>query len=126
MALPIPDDVQRFVLLTIPSVPYLEALLLMRSTPGRTWDAAQVAQRLYLSDRVGASLLSGLAAAGVADAAPSGQYRYRPQSEELTELIDRLAIEYAKNLVGISNLIHSKMSKKAQQFVDAFVLRKDS
>lgn len=125
-ALPIPDDVQRFVLLTIPSVPYLEALLLMRSTPGRTWDAAQVAQRLYLSDKVGASLLSGLAAAGVADAEQSGQYRYRPQSEELTELIDRLAIVYAKNLVGVSNLIHSKMSKKAQQFVDAFVLRKDS
>lgn len=85
-----------------------------------------MAQRLYLSDKVGASLLSGLAAAGVADAEQLGQYRYRPQSEELTQLIDRLAIEYAKNLVGVSNLIHSKMSKKAQQFVDAFVLRKDS
>ncbi|MDQ2988654.1 MAG: hypothetical protein M3R60_06090 [Pseudomonadota bacterium] len=127
---PIPDDVQRFVLLAIPSVPYLEALLLMRSAPHRRWNSSQVAQRLYLSDKVGAALLAELHAAGVADAdandAAAGNYQYQPQSDELTALIDRLAIIYAKNLVGVSTLIHSKMNKKAQRFVDAFVLRKES
>jgi hypothetical protein len=123
---PIPDDVRRFIVLAIPSVPYLEALLLMRSCPERPWNANQIAQRLYSSDKVGAALLAELAAAGIAGAEPGGLYRYRPQSEQLTEIIDRLAAIYAANLVGVSNLIHSKLNKKAQQFVDAFVFRRDS
>ncbi|HEU4371943.1 MAG TPA: hypothetical protein VFS02_00540 [Telluria sp.] len=124
---PIPDDVQRFVLLAIPSVPYLEALLLMRSSPQRQWDASAVAQRLYLSEKVTAALLVELNDAGLADAdaETAGQYRYRPQSEELAALTNRLAAIYATNLVGVSNLIHSKINKKAQRFVDAFVLRKE-
>jgi hypothetical protein len=119
--------VQRFVLLAIPSVPYLEALLLMHSSPQRPWDASEVAKRLYLSEKVGAALLVELNAAGLAgaDVDAVGRYRYRPQSEELAALIDRLAVIYARNLVGVSNLIHSKMNKKAQRFVDAFVLRKE-
>ncbi len=127
-ALPIPDDVQRFILLAIPSVPYLEALLLLRGAPQRSWDAAEIAQRLYLSEKVAAGLLGELSAAGMADPErPAGaRYRYRPQSAHLAAMVDRLADIYAKNLVGVSTLIHSKLSKKAQQFVDAFVLRKDT
>ena len=124
---PISDDVQRFILLAIPSVPYLEALLLMRSLPDRTWDSIHIAQQLYLSDTVGAGLLTELMATGVvsADQRQSGRYRYRPQSEQLARKLDLLAAIYAKDLIGVSNLIHSKSRKKAQQFVDAFVLRKE-
>lgn len=123
----IPDDLQRFILLTIPSVPYLEALLLMRSAPERHWDAADIAQRLYLNEKVCAALLTELTGAAIACPATqqAGRYSYQPQSEQLMAMIDRLADMYAKNLVGVSNLIHSKVSRKAQQFVDAFVLRKD-
>lgn len=124
---PIPEDVRRFILLAIPSVPYLEALLLMRSAQDRAWDAFQIAQRLYLSEKVAAGLLAELAAAGLVDPEPqAGCFRYRPESEQLTELVDRLALTYSKNLVGVSELIHSKLSKKAQQFVDAFVFRRES
>jgi DNA-binding IclR family transcriptional regulator len=124
---PIPEDVRRFILLAIPSVPYLEALLLMRRAQERTWDAFQIAQRLYLSEKAAAGLLRALAAAGLVDPEPhTGSFRYRPESEQLTELVDRLALTYSKNLVGVSELIHSKFSKKAQQFVDAFVFRRES
>lgn len=124
---PIPDDVQRFVLLAIPSVPYLEALLLMRSSPDRHWNAREVGQRLYLSEAVGALLLAELGAAATISADPRqpDQFRYQPQSEQQALLIERLAGIYARNLVGVSTLIHSKTGKKAQQFVDAFILRRD-
>ena len=125
---PIPADVQRFVLLAIPSVPYLEALLLMRSSAGRCWNAVQVAQRLYLAEAVAQALLAELLAAGAigADPAQAGHYRFQPQSAQQAALIERLAAIYARNLVGVSTLIHSKTSKKAQQFADAFIIRRDS
>jgi hypothetical protein len=41
-------------------------------------------------------------------------------------MLDRLAGIYARNLVDVTNLIHSKTSRKAQQFADAFKWRKDS
>lgn len=125
---PIPDDVQRFILISIPSVPYLEAMLLLRNHADRDWDAKQVAQRLYMTEKAAAELLFELHGAGVLHAAAQEvpSYRYRPISEELAQMIDRLAQTYSSNLVEVTNLIHSKISKKAQQFADAFRWRKDS
>lgn len=34
---PIPDDIQRFILMTVTSVPYLEAMLLLHNEPMRKW-----------------------------------------------------------------------------------------
>ena len=125
---PIPDDVSRFVLLSIPSVPYLEAMLLFRREKAEPWDAKRLAERIYVSEKVARALLSDLLASGVLAAADpvASQYIYQPQSEPLGKMIDRLAECYSKNLVDITNLIHSKTSKKAQQFADAFLWRKDS
>jgi Mn-dependent DtxR family transcriptional regulator len=127
---PIPDDVTRFILLSVPSVPYLEAMLLLRRDTRQAWDPARLAQRLYLSDSAAQTLLAELHASGILEVAdPDARmplYRYHPRSEELRQMIDRLAEVYAKNLIEISNLIHSKISKKAQQFADAFMWRKDS
>lgn len=120
---PIPDDVRRFVLFAIPSVPYLEALLLMRSAPDQAWDAAQIARRLYLGERTAADLLAALGEAGVAAAGPGG-FRYLPHDEHTAALLDRLAAVYGRHLVEISLLIHSKNEGKPQQFANAFLLRR--
>ncbi len=124
----IPDDVRRFILTSIPSVPYLEAMLLLRNEPGHPWDSKRVAQRLYMSEKATGDLLSELHAAGVLavieESVPS--YRYHPASEDLQQMIDRLAATYAVHLIDVSNLIHSKIGKKAQHFADAFKWRKDS
>jgi hypothetical protein len=40
-------------------------------------------------------------------------------------MIDRLAVAYSQNLIGVSTLIHSKMNRKAQRFADAFVWKKE-
>lgn len=125
---PIPDKVKRFILLAIPSVPYLEAILLLRDAgDNKLWTRQEISQRLYLSDSAGEALLDELLAGGAlaADLNESTRYRYQPKTEELREMLDLVATIYPKNLVGVTNLIHSKVNKKAQLFANAFLLRRD-
>ncbi len=123
----IPEDIRRFILTSVPSVPFLEALLLLRNEAVQPWDARQLAQRLYISEKTATDLLNGLQAAGFLQADPAlPAYSYKPQSAELTEMVDRVAETYARNIVDVTNLIHSNVSKQAQQFADAFKWRKDS
>lgn len=125
---PIPDDVSRFVLLAIPSVPYLEAILLMRRDPAQPWDYKQIAKHLYLGEKAAQALLAELHAGGIITIADPEQlrYRYQPPSAELEHMIERLAQVYTHDLIGVTNLIHSKATKKAQLFADAFIWRKDA
>jgi hypothetical protein len=44
----------------------------------------------------------------------------------LAERIDQLAAVYAQDLVGVTELIHSRADSRARQFADAFRLRKES
>ncbi|WP_151632636.1 hypothetical protein [Noviherbaspirillum aerium] len=124
----IADDVRRFVLTSIPSIPYLEAMLLLRNEEGKGWDHRILAQRLYLSEKTAAGLLAELHEAGILRT--EGQdpvlYFYAPDSDSLRTIIDRVAATYSTHLVEITNLIHSTSARKAQQFADAFKWRKDS
>ena len=124
-----PADLRRFILTSIPSVPYLEAVLLLRAEPKRAWDAPDVARRLYLPEARAAELIAQLVESGVARPASAGDQAcpcsWQPASPELADMLDRVAQRYAADLVGVTDLIHSKIDKKAQQFADAFRWRKD-
>jgi hypothetical protein len=125
----IPEGARRFVLTSIPSVPFLEALLLLRADPSQQWCPEALARRLYVRDRMAQELLDDLCTAGMAtpcDPPASHCYRYQPASEELRDRIDGLADLYARHLVEVTLLIHSSLDRKAQQFADAFKWRKDS
>lgn len=125
---PIPEDLRRFVLTSIPSVPFLEAMLLLRADPSQQWESAMLASRLYIRERVASQLLADLCTAGIArlcDPPAAHCYRYDPASDALRERIDRLADLYARQLVDVTHLIHSSLERQAQQFADAFRLRKD-
>lgn len=121
----IPEDVRRFVLTSIPSVPFLEALLLLRADPSQAWRPEALARRLYIGERVAHGLLDQLCTAGMATLTDAG-HAYAPRSPALREHIDRLADLYARQLVEVTKLIHSSLDRKAQQFADAFKWRKDS
>lgn len=126
---PIPEDIRRFVLTSIASVPHLEALLLLRAHEGEFWRDARLAQRLYISEKTAHLLMTELCRSGMIvprqqDGAFS--YRYQPTSASLRATIDTLAELYRRQLVDITHLIHSKLDRKAQQFADAFKWRKDS
>jgi DNA-binding IclR family transcriptional regulator len=126
MAQAIPDDLRRFILTSIPSVPYLEAILVLRSDTATAWDAPTLARRLYLPEPAAAGLLQAMKAAGIVEQeAGATAYAYRP-GPELGALLTRLAALYAAELFGVTELIHSKVDRRAQQFADAFRLRKDS
>lgn len=130
---PIPEDLRRFVLTSIPSVPFLEALLLLRADPAQQWNSDMLAQRLYVRERSAHALLEDLCRAGMVAPCdnPGGHaqeacYQYQPISDHLGERIDALADLYSRHLVEVTLLIHSTLDRKAQQFADAFKLRKDS
>lgn len=125
----IPEDLRRFVLTGIPSVPFLEALLLLRADAGRNWPSNEVAERLYVRDRAAQGLLEQLCHAGMARECGDGAspaWCYHPATPATGELIDRLAELYSRQLVQVTTLIHSKLDRKAQQFANAFTWRKDS
>ncbi|WP_119156933.1 hypothetical protein [Caldimonas tepidiphila] len=120
----IPDDLRRFVLTSVPSVPYLEAvLLLLRAEPGRECSLSDVARALYVSERIAGELLQALVEAGVAQAGGAGGYRYGPADPALAAMLERLAQAYAQDLIAITNLIHDRVQKNAQRFADAFRLK---
>jgi hypothetical protein len=126
---PIPNDIRRFVLTSIPSVPYLEAALLLRADPAQDYAASDLAAHLYMPEKPAAELLEALGAAGIAQCTVHEEprrYRYAARTETLARSMDALAACYAANLVGVTALIHDATQQNAQRFADAFKLRKDS
>lgn len=120
----IPDDIRRYLVQCVPSVPYIEAVLLLRDSRQARWQPDLLARRLYLGEDVAARLLAKLQSDGLVSAQAAG-FQYTPSSPELDQLWDRLAQVYAQHLIEVSNLIHSKPSGTAQILADAFVWRKD-
>ena len=124
---PIPEDLRRFLLTSVPSVPFVEALLLLREGHGQPMETATIARRLYMPEHAAASVVEQLAAAGIVQ--PTGgttpAHRFAPQPE-LAAIVEMLATFYRTNLVEVSDLIHSTTSRTARHFADAFKLKKDS
>lgn len=123
---PIPDNIRRYVIQCVPSVPYLEALLLMRERPTVFWQAEVLGRRLYLGEQDTARLLLKLHADGLVARDPGDRtaYRFAPVSPELEDIWAELAAVYARNLIEVSTLIHTRPAGKAKILADAFVWRK--
>lgn len=122
----LPDDIRRF-LLAIPSIPYLETILLLRGAPDEQWDTRRVAQRLFLGEEKIAGLLQDICNTGICSvvAGTSDLFVFKPQSAALGELIDRVADYYVRNLIEVTNMIHTKNgNQRIRQFADAFQWRK--
>lgn len=104
-------------------------MLLLHQVLTQVWDENSIAKRLYVSNQDAAVMLQKIAAAGICRVVqePSQGFIYHPASDELGELIDQLAIYYPRNLIEVTNMIHSKASSssRVQQFADAFKFFKD-
>ncbi len=120
----IPDGVRRFLLGAMPSVPHLEALLLLHASPAIDWTPDALASRLYVAAEVAARLLDDLVARGLGARTVAG-VRYAPRDAAVADVIDELAGVYARSVVEVAELIHSSSDRKARRFADAFRLRKD-
>jgi hypothetical protein len=114
----IPDDIRRFILGSIESVPALEALLLMHRDPEREWTASNLAAALYMEPpRIG-SILADLVVRGLCRRRDDGEARYSalPSTSELARRLDQLADVYAHHLIAVTNLIHSRPRTNARSF----------
>jgi hypothetical protein len=124
---PVPDDLKQFILDSIDCVVQLEALLLLRAHPTLRWDAGAIAGRLYVTVEETMPWLERLCSQGFlqSDNQSVPQYQYKPRSAEIGQMVDRLAQVYARHLVAVTQLIHSKPRSRVQEFAEAFRLRKD-
>ncbi|WP_457391493.1 hypothetical protein [Roseateles sp. P5_E1] len=118
----VPDDVRRFILTAIPSVPYLEAVLQFHRQPDVLRSADDIARALYVSAATATELLEAMCAAGVVQE-DEGRFRYAPE-KALRDTLVKLAEIYAGDLIGVTELIHDKTQRSAQRFAEAFRLRR--
>lgn len=122
----IPADVRRFLLGAIPSVPHLEALLLLRAEPALSWSAELLARRLYVDEGAASALLDDLQGRRLLRRGTDGHWHFAPRGAAVADTIDQLAAVYARHVVEVAELIHSTSDRKAQRFADAFRWRKES
>jgi hypothetical protein len=120
----IPEDVRDFVIKHIDSITHLEALLLLRGNPAEHWTADSTAGRLYISEKETANVLSRLCSLGFIASEDQG-FRYACKEPGLESMVNRLAKLYARHLIPVTNLIHTKPSR-IREFAEAFKLRKDT
>jgi hypothetical protein len=120
------EEVFRFILHHIETVPHLEALLLLwRKRPQRFTDSDLAAQ-LFVNTGSVREILEDLQRRDLILAAPrSGrEYRYQSQSAYTDALMEALSDMYGRELIGISKLIHSKKPSAAHDFARAFKFTK--
>ncbi len=116
------EDLRRLIF-SIPSIPHLEALLLMRRS-AESWPPARLAQRLYLSVDRTTGILSDLVEVGICsvDGDADRIYRYAPFTAELDVLVGSLECYYSQNLIDVTNMIHESLRRhfRIREFADAF------
>src|SRR3954464_8344319 len=125
---PIPDELRRFILTSVPSVPFVEAMLLFMAKADAPLFVDDIASGLYMTRSAAEQVVEALREAQVVAAHPSiaGAWRFAPGTPELENMLRELSRFYTRDLIGVTDLIHSRTARRAQQFADAFRLRKDS
>ena len=119
----IASDLKDFILGHIDSVAQLEALLMLRANPDKSWDVARTARRLYIGERDTAEALAGLSSLGLLSR-DGDSYRYAELSAAQVAMMDRLAEAYARHLIPVTNIIHRK-PRRIREFADAFKFKKE-
>lgn len=121
------EQVDRFVVDEIDSVPHLEALLLLWRRAPNLLSVAEIAKQLYISPGQGASVIEDLLRRGLIARDQSGAagFFYDMHSEERNRLLAAVDATYRRELIRISGIIHSKASPGVRAFANAFRFRKD-
>lgn len=118
------EDVTRFIQSSFPSVWSLEVLLLLRSER-RGFSREELVGALRASDLVISQALDSLVAGGLAALDEAGLAAYMPASKDISVLVDKIELLYAKRPDAVRRMIISGSMSGLTAFVDAFRLRKD-
>ncbi len=122
------EQVLRFFLENIDSVPELEALFLLWLQRPNSWTISELSRRLYVDPEQTRNLLQGLIRKRLVaeDEGLAGSYRYHSESEQRDQVIGNAEAMYRREIIRISNLIHSKPSRAIRDFADAFRFKKET
>ena len=120
---PVRRQVDQFISEQVESVPHLEALLLVWKRRPKSWTAAEMARALYIPPEQAVAILRDLQARRLVEAETDG-YVWRADNarDGLFANVERI---YRRELIRISNMIHSKASAAVREFARAFKLKKD-
>ncbi|QHO75694.1 hypothetical protein ACH79_26775 [Bradyrhizobium sp. CCBAU 051011] len=118
----VPGPVRKFILEHVASVAQIEALLLIWSSPEERWGVPQIAAHIYTSETETAKALHGLCADGLL-VCMDGVFCLNASAENV-EMIRNLQEVYARNLIQVTDVIHSN-SQNGPPTADPFRLRKD-
>lgn len=113
---PIPDDVRRFLLTSIPSVPHLE-LLMLAFREQRELSVEEIARRLYIQPDAAQALADDLARSDLLDATT---YHISTEPPELVSLLSSLDRTYSRHVRAVAELLHGNLERKAHNFAKAF------
>jgi|SRR4051794_6670454 hypothetical protein len=121
------SNVDDFIIEQIDSVPHLEALLLLWNTRPKRWSVEEMAEALYVSGDETKAILSNLAQRELItlQGENPGLYFCAPTSQEAGKLFQDLDRTYKRELVRVSQMIHSKASAAVRDFARAFRFKKD-
>jgi hypothetical protein len=121
------QQVDRFIVDEIDSVPQLEALLLFWNNRPKVWSAKSMGKALYVPLEVSQEILWYLAQCRlvVEVEGNTGQYALNAESEEKQCLLASVDEIYRRELVRVSNMIHTKASRAVRDFAQAFRLKKE-
>lgn len=104
----IDGDVMAFLRQHIGSYEHLDVLLLLRSHRDENWSSEAVAEKLHITPAVAREAIDHLGRSGLLLSEASGSrpaVHYRPASESLESIVDRLGQTYAANRVGVIRLM---------------------
>jgi len=120
-------DPYEFILESMDSVPHLETLMLLWNSRPVRWDSEELASRLYIPATKVEALLRDLVRMELVAESPTvpPRFSYLARSDDQNELMNSLDVAYRRDLVRISNMIHSKASPAVREFARAFRVRKD-
>jgi hypothetical protein len=119
MPQPIPDEVRRFLLTSIPTVPHLETLLLLWREPDQAWPVESIAARLYVSLDRATRLVNDLCQAQFLDKEnTSARYRFR-REPALVSLLSCVDAAHSRRLREVTALIHANTNGRPAPFAPA-------
>jgi hypothetical protein len=117
-------EVDRFILDQIDSVPHIEALLILWNNRPHSCTDEELARLLFLPEDRTHQILADLVQRSLVQTDERGCSAYNPahSRDHLMEDVDRT---WRRELVRVSNMIHSKGSPAVREFARAFRFRKD-
>ena len=121
------EEVYRFILNQIDSVPQMEALLLLWESRPKQWSENEIASRLYVSVDVVRNIVQVLVRRRMIAAVTNSEkhYWYESRGADGDLLVEAVAATYRRELVRVSTLIHTKASSAVRDFADAFKFKKE-